>query len=1339
MDRQQPGQVITFYSYKGGTGRTMSLANVACLLARDRRRLVLAVDWDLEAPGLHHYLGSDAAGVSGSDGDPRAPGVVELFAQIERLSHDSAWQDVWDATEGKELLEETVDLDAYVVETHVPGLQMVKAGRFDDDYVLRTNTFNWEGLFHRVPWIFQALAEAWADRYAYVLVDSRTGQTDASGISTMQLPEKLVAVFTPNNQSLTGIADLVQKAVAYRRRSFDLRPLVVFPLVSRVEPSKARLDKVWRYGDEERSIPGYQPQMEKILKQAYALPHCDLTSYFNEVFVQHVSTYAYGEGLAVLAPPKGDNLVLARRYQSLARRLVTLDGPWQFHVDAESISSRAERLTRSPVREEKEVSPAEEVSAVPEESEDLYSLSPYRGLQPFREQDAAFFFGRDRENADLWKAAQGEPLVVLVGGSGSGKSSVARAGVLPQARAAGWAIASFRLGANPIHNLVDGLLAGRKGGFDENELRVQGAELVEQLYAGRLSLSELIGDLLETTESQRLLLLADQFDELYTLVPALDRRTVFIDILLEAVATPGWGCLFLTMRADFLGDALNYRPFADALQHFQQNLKPMEREALREAIEKPAAVVGMHFESGLVGRILDDVESGAGSLPLLEFALTLLWERNVNGLLLHDAYDEIGGIEGALAGHTERVFANLNEDEQQQARRLFVQLIQVGLGTADSRRLATRRELAGVSWDLVARLADARLVVTSVTKREDDTREERVEIGHEALIQQWDRLRGWIEEDRTFLLWQERLRAAVRQWEANERDEGALLRGAALAEAEGWLVARGEEIGEREQAYITASIHLRDQEVAEQEARLVRELEQARQLAEEQEARAKAEAEQAILASERLNAERRRRFAYALAAVLGLLIIVALVSLSFANRSRVVAVTARVDAEQSAKVAMAAEATAIAARATSENYARLSVTRQGQIAALSTEVASLQSAFRPADSEAAVESVATNPDESILLLGYAGAPGEIRTADERELLASLPGQLAGSEFTADGTLLLAYEDAPGELRDSADGTLITTLSDQLADWSYSPEGSRFLLLYPSAPAELRSSVDGSLFRDFPQEVVAGEFSPEGSRFLLLYADEADEIRQAVDGALITTRTDEIADWIFSPEGSRLLLVYADLSGELLHPVNGESVTTLSGEIRYGQFSPEESRLLLSYVEAPGELWDAADGVPLATLTGEMVGSEFSPDGDVLLVDYLDAPGELLEPADGELLASLSGRLFGWAFSADGSRLLVEYFDAPGELRDLADGGSPVVSLSGRLAGWQFSPDGAVLLLDYVDETDELRNAADGSVLTTLAGEVDSWEFDPEQEALKVNYVDGRSELRSTKDGSLITP
>jgi WD40 repeat protein/DNA-binding SARP family transcriptional activator len=465
--------------------------------------------------------------------------------------------------------------------------------------------------------------------------------------------------------------------------------------------------------------------------------------------------------------------------------------------------------------------PAAEV--LPGREPRLVGDCPYRGLAAFREQDAPFFHGREGFAQRLHQAVHQHPLVtVIVGSSGSGKSSVVAAGLLPRLREDGnWLVASFRPGRRPFSALAGALLPLLERQLSETDRLLEVEKLAQALYDGDLELQQVVGRINEKEGGEkRLLLVGDQFEELYTLCPNPGTRRRFVDSLLEAAAS-GAGksvpplVILLSLRADFMGQALSHRPFANALQDASLMLGPMTREEMQAAIEMPAQKQGALFEAGLVNRILDDVGDEPGNLPLLEFALTLLWERADSGWLTHEAYDAIDRVDGALARYAGEVYAALDEAQRDAARRVFLQLIRPGQGTEDSRRVATRAEIGEQNWPLAQHLADRRLVVTGL----DSAGAQIVEVVHEALIAGWARLQDWIETDRAFRTWQEGLRAALHQWELSDHDEGSLLRGTPLVQAEGWLAERGTELSPGEREFIGAGAALRQARQARRERR----------------------------------------------------------------------------------------------------------------------------------------------------------------------------------------------------------------------------------------------------------------------------------------------------------------------------------------------------------------------------------------------------------------------------------------------------------------------------------------------------------------------------------------
>ncbi|MBW4604441.1 MAG: CHAT domain-containing protein [Calothrix sp. FI2-JRJ7] len=437
------------------------------------------------------------------------------------------------------------------------------------------------------------------------------------------------------------------------------------------------------------------------------------------------------------------------------------------------------------------------------------NICPYRGLFAFREEDTQLFFGRETFTDELLEAVQNKPLVAVIGSSGSGKSSVIFASLIPHLRQISNShIISFRPSSEPLHAFANALLSYLEPQMGTSTRRQEIQNLVSDLQHKGNCLQDTLNNI-SLDDSEKIFIVIDQFEELYTLCQDTQERQIFLDRLLTLISNTNNFTFVITLRADFLGQALSYRPFADVLQHNDLKLSQMNNQELQAVVQKPAALLGVTLESGLTERILGAVGSQAGDLPLLEFALTQLWEKQTDTRLTHAAYDEIGGIEAALARYAEQVYSKLNLEEQEQARRIFVQLVLPGVGTEDARYLAKRAEVGEKNWDLVMHLASSRLIVTG---RDDATKKETVEIVHEALIREWERLRQWIKQDREFRIWLSELRATMQQWEKNNQDESELLRGKRLIDAEGWLQRRPNDLNVDEQPYITASLALKEKE-----------------------------------------------------------------------------------------------------------------------------------------------------------------------------------------------------------------------------------------------------------------------------------------------------------------------------------------------------------------------------------------------------------------------------------------------------------------------------------------------------------------------------------------------
>lgn len=405
----EPGKVITFYSYKGGTGRSMAVANISCLLAKRLSKTsqkVLVMDWDLEAPGLHRFFSAK----SDSPEFESRPGVMNYFRDLEeRLTKSPSLYDGLKSADGWQVLDDTLRLDDYLIPDVVSGVDLMRAGRFDSEYPKLVGSFSWIEFFDRYGAVIRSFRELVSNRFGYTLIDSRTGVTDVSGICTTLLPEKLVGVFTPNRQSLYGLIDLVSQAVEYRSGSNDFRPLSVFPLPSRVENAEEDLKQQWR--------KQYQEQFELLFRKLYETERCDLTAYFNDALLPHKSFYSYGENIAVLQEIQ-DATSLSAAYQRFFDRLLNSDFAWET-PDVEELES-AKRVSsagsQATVKYDAFLSYAEsDVKSISELQERLQhhgvkTFFPLNDIVP----------GEDFAEATSRAIAQSKAVVVLVGPSGVG-------------------------------------------------------------------------------------------------------------------------------------------------------------------------------------------------------------------------------------------------------------------------------------------------------------------------------------------------------------------------------------------------------------------------------------------------------------------------------------------------------------------------------------------------------------------------------------------------------------------------------------------------------------------------------------------------------------------------------------------------------------------------------------------------------------------------------------------------------------------------------------------------------------------------------------------------------
>ncbi|MUG92918.1 CHAT domain-containing protein [Scytonema sp. UIC 10036] len=933
------------------------------------------------------------------------------------------------------------------------------------------------------------------------------------------------------------------------------------------------------------------------------------------------------------------------------------------------------------------------VGAVPPSWLDLgrrpTQISPYRGLFAFREEDAQFFFGREAFTKMLVDAVERQPMVAVIGPSGCGKSSVVFAGLVKHLRNAGnWHIVEFRPGSRPMSALATALLTDKEFYWSRTERLQDIKNLATNLQECNNGLRDVVNDILRLEQNKRLLLVADQFEELYTLCRDSFERKAFLDELLEAINTCQNFTFVLTLRADFLGQVLSYRPFADALQYADLKLGPMTEKELLDAVDKPAALLGVTVESGLTGRILSSMSASGGDLPLLEFALTQLWSKQQDAQLTHTAYDEIGGVEAALARYADEVYNQLNFEEQERAQRIFIQLVHPGQGTEDTRRVATRCEVGEENWDLVTRLASSRLVVTGYDEK---TGFDTVELVHEALIRSWGQLNLWMQLDRDFRHWQEQLRSAMRTWESSGFDEGALLRGKPLADAEDWLFKRFMELSSGERSFIGLSLELRSQQRKKQ--------------------------------------KRRRQFT-----VIGLSfgLILALILAGVAGwqwqnsvHSEIQALSASSEALFTSNQQLEGLTEAIKAGQQWKKLRKLpwikTDTQTTVVKALENVLYKIKEYNRLSGHKSPVDAVAISSQGSIIATASQDKTVKLWKPDGT-LLNTLKGhdaQVYAVAFSPDSQIIASGSEDKTIKLWKLDGTLLKTLkghSNAVKGVTISPNGKMIASASWDGTIKLWK-LDGTFVKtitpdgDFPQQTTVA-FSSDSEMIASGGWDGTVKFWK-LDGTLqrileVDKHKGEVYKVAFSTNGEMIATASDDKTVKLWRISDGKLLKTLEGHnaaVRGVAFSFDDRIIASVSDDTTVKLWKP-DGTLLTTLLGhsaEVYGVAFSPDNAIIATASEDKTVKLWKPSGTSLktLFGYSSSIYGVSISPDGK--LIATVDGNKDVKLWNRKGNLLKTLKGhsdRIFAVTFSPDSQIIASAGGEGTVKLWKT-DGTLLQDL--------------------------------------
>ncbi len=902
------------------------------------------------------------------------------------------------------------------------------------------------------------------------------------------------------------------------------------------------------------------------------------------------------------------------------------------------------------------------------------ALCPYLGLDAFREDNSDVFFGRQRLIESLINHLKENRLLAVVGPSGSGKSSVVRAGLIPALQAgvpasdsADWHyLPPMFPGSNPLENLAH---VTRPPEIDAAAW-VPGQIVAFQQDDGYLA------KMIAARGLGRVVIVVDQFEEVFTLCTDDNVRQAFVDNLVRLIRAPqARHTVILTMRTDFETQVTRLPDFEPLFERALIRVTPLNAGELREAIEKPAAAIGLRFEAGVVDALLRDILGEPAALPLLQFTLLKLWESRERNRVTWEAYRRLGGGRQALATSADEFYRNLIQEEQDTAKRILLRLVRPGEGLEFTSSRVRREDLfhKAEARDRVERVLDKfiRIRLLRLTKGETEA-DDQVEVAHEALVRNWPRLVAWLEDERVAMRQRRRLTTAAEQWAALGRDPGALLRGVLLDEAQ-----RYDDLNELEAEFVQAGSDLETAEEAAKEAARQRELADARRLAEEMEARHRTEEARAREAEQA--ATRARRFSWIIA-TLGIMALVA----------ALIAGQQGLSANQQRSTAQAASTQAV-------DFAMTA--KAGSIAADSDKtIAIIQKATAEAASTQAVEQK------------------NIAEAQKRVALAGqLAGQAVGKE-QRDLGLLLSLE--ANRLTDSAEvrGTLLNFLQTGASSRTFLTghgAGVPSVAFSPDGRTLASGSLDGAIilwdvakkqqlatFSTYTGPVWSVAFSPDGQTLASASGDNTIalwDIASAQLRSILSGHTGAVLSVAFGPDGQTLasgsedatVIVWDLRSGKLLKRLTGHAGAVYTVAFRDKQTLASGGCGKLNggtCTLAEIRLWDIVTGnmlgQPLVTETKSPSSIAFSPDGETFALGDGDiiSLGGITARQFTLRLTGHTGPVWSMAFSPNGQTLASASADNTVILWDVTSG-KRRVTLGGHtnaVLSAAFSPDGQTL-------------------------------------------------------------
>jgi energy-coupling factor transporter ATP-binding protein EcfA2 len=436
-------------------------------------------------------------------------------------------------------------------------------------------------------------------------------------------------------------------------------------------------------------------------------------------------------------------------------------------------------------------------------------VCPYKGLISYTEQDADIFCGRDQWIQTIYDDLQQQSFVALTGASGSGKTSLIFGGVIPKIRQeATWQIAALRPKESPFYELSKALIPFLAHDLNPFDQAKETKQLADGFRTKNVSLFDVTKEIIEKcAPNTRLLIIIDQFEELYALCPLSEVRDLFLELILNAVSlsndnAPRIFNVFVSLRADFLGQIMSHRRMSACLSSADHKLGPMSPDELREAIELPAQKMNTVLEPGLSDYILKTCIPTNIPLPLISFSLKCLWEKQHASALTIRGFEEMGATELSLANYAEAIYEGLPKKDKVRTREIFVRLVCPGEGTEDVRCMTNRNEMISRNWPLISLFVEKGLLIA---ERNQNNEIQHIEVVHDILFKEWGRLHGWIQENRDFRLWRKRLQSKLWYWEKNGQKSEDLLTGELLADSLQWIDDDSGQIEFSEKRYIQNS------------------------------------------------------------------------------------------------------------------------------------------------------------------------------------------------------------------------------------------------------------------------------------------------------------------------------------------------------------------------------------------------------------------------------------------------------------------------------------------------------------------------------------------------------